>query len=221
MIKNMGVSDIYPTPVWVVDLEDDYAQKTNAYLLQEINKILIPRPGLPANVNRQTDPTMHRLPQFAEIVKMVEKVADGAADFLQVKPRDLVVTGCWANVNPPGGFNPLHHHPNNFLSAVYYVQTPGAEDQLIFEDPRPQAAMIMPPVLQFNLYNGNKLTFKVSPGRLVMFPAWLKHRVPTNNSNGDRISIAFNLMFRNYFEDSSPALWEGTVTLNPGAGSTG
>ena len=219
MIKNVTVTDIYLTPIWTVDLDNNDALAANAYLLREIDKLMTPREALPPGSNWQTDPTMHRLPQFAEIVKLVEKAAIGATEYLNLQPRDLVVTGCWANVNPPGGRNKTHHHPNNFLSAVYYLQTPEAEDRLIFEDPRPQATVMMPRVVQFNLYNGNLLTFKVRPGRLVMFPAWLKHAVPPNNSKRDRISIAFNLMFKNYVEESSPALWEGTVTLDPGAPS--
>ncbi len=217
MFKNVEVTDIFPTPIWTVDLNDDDALATNTYLMREIEKLMTPRPALPPTTNWQTDPTMHRLPQFAEIVKLVEKAAAGAMDFLQLQPRDLVVTGGWANVNPAGGHNPLHHHPNNFLSAVYYLQTPGADDCIAFEDPRPQATVMMPRIVQFNLYNGNRLTVKVRPGRLIMFPAWLKHAVPPNNSQRERISIAFNLMFKNYVEESSPALWDGTVTLDPGA----
>jgi len=132
--------------------------------------------------------------------------------------------GARANINPPGGRNKMHHHPNNFLSAVYYLQTPEAEaeaeDRILFEDPRPQASVMMPRVVQFNRHNGNVLTFKVRPGRLVMFPAWLKHSVPPNNSQRERISIACNLMFKNFVEESSPALWEGTVTLDPSAHSS-
>jgi hypothetical protein len=36
-----------------------------------------------------------------------------------------MITGCWANVNPPGSYHPTHNHPNNFLSGVYYVDIPG------------------------------------------------------------------------------------------------
>ena len=73
---------------------------------------------------------------------------------------------------------------------------------------------MMPRVVQFNLYNGNLLTFKVRPGRLVMFPAWLKHAVPPNNSKRDRISIAFNLMFTNFAESVAAPMWK------PSAGNT-
>jgi uncharacterized protein (TIGR02466 family) len=215
MTQKMTVNNIFPTPVWAVDLTPDDTVIMNAELMRAIEGLMTPRPVLPPGVNWQTDPTIHRLPQFAGIVRLVEEAARSAVDFLKLQPRDLAVTGMWANVNPPGGRNQWHTHPNNFLASVYYIQTPEDEDRIVFEDPRPQAYVMMPRVTASNIYNGNNITFKVKAGRLVMFPAWLKHSVPANNSKRDRISIAFNLMFRNYFEESSPAQFEGTVKIDP------
>jgi uncharacterized protein (TIGR02466 family) len=28
----------------------------------------------------------------------------------------------WANINPPGGYNRAHTHPNSLWSGVYYVK---------------------------------------------------------------------------------------------------
>jgi uncharacterized protein (TIGR02466 family) len=213
MIEDVSVRDLFPTPIWSVDFKPDYAAALNARLLQDIDALMSPRPPLAPGANWQTDPMIHRLPQFGELVALVEKAARGAADFLKLKARDLEVTGCWANVNPPGGRNSSHTHPNNFLSGVYYVATPASEGRIVFEDPRPQAYVMMPPVAEFTPYNGNNITFDVKPGRLVLFPAWLTHSVPVNRSNQDRVSIAFNLMFKNYVDEASPALWRGTVKV--------
>ena len=45
----------------------------------------------------------------------------------------------------------------------------------------------------------------------MIFPAWLKHTVPANDSGTDRISISFNLMFRNFSETMAAPLWEATA----------
>ncbi len=215
MIEDVSVHEIFPTPIWSVDLKPDYAAALNERLLQEIEALISPRPTLPPGANWQTDPTLHRLPQFAELVEIVEKASKGAAEFLKLRARDLEVTGCWANINPPGGRNSSHTHPNNFLSGVYYVATPASEGRIVFEDPRPQAYVMMPPVAEFTRHNGNNIVFDVKPGRLVLFPAWLTHSVPVNASEHERVSIAFNLMFRNYVAEASPALWRGRVRVNP------
>lgn len=214
MIEHMAVQDLFPTPIWTVDLKPEYAGPLNARLTAHIEALMTPRPQLAAGANWQTDPILHQLPQFAEIVQLVERAGRGAAEFLKLKFHDLVVTGCWANINPPAGRNTPHTHPNNFLSAVYYLATPPSEARIVFEDPRPQAYVMMPPIAEFTPHNGNNIVFEVKPGRLVMFPAWLTHSVPINRSTEDRVSMAFNLMFRNYVDEASPALWRGTVRVN-------
>src|SRR3546814_7314988 len=98
------------------------------------------------------------------------------------------VTGCWANINPQTGMNPAHMHPNNFLSGVYYVSLPGDTGEIVFSDPRPQAAMVMPVVKQWNRYTSNESRVVLKPGRFVLFPAWLVHWVPVNPSPEHRIS---------------------------------
>ena len=35
-----------------------------------------------------------------------------------------VLGNMWANINPPGGMNRAHQHPNSLWSGVYYVKAP-------------------------------------------------------------------------------------------------
>lgn len=210
MIQNSGVQEIFATPIWRVDLAADYAAALNGRLRTEIEALMGPPPPLAAGrTNWQTDPNLHRLPQFAEIVALFERAGRAATEYMKLKSHDLVVTGCWANVNPPGGHNPSHSHPNNYLSGVYYVSIPEGEGRIVFEDPRIQAQVMMPPVTEFTHYNGNVVSFEVKPGRLLVFPAWLAHSVPGNRSQHNRISMSFNLMFRNYADEISAPLWKG------------
>jgi uncharacterized protein (TIGR02466 family) len=212
MIQQSGVQHIFATPVWIVDLADDHAAALNARLLKEIEALMGPASPLAGGrTNWQTDPNLHRLPQFREIVALFENAGRAAADYLKLKSTDFVVTGCWANVNPPGGHNPSHTHPNNYLSGVYYLSIPEGEGRIAFEDPRIQAQVMMPPVSELTPYNGNIVTFEAKPGRLLVFPAWLGHAVPTNRSRETRISMSFNLMFRNYAEELSAPLWRGVT----------
>jgi uncharacterized protein (TIGR02466 family) len=217
MIKKSGLQQIFATPVWIVDLADEFGAALNARLMAAIEGLMTPLPALtPGRSNWQTDPTLHRLPQFADLIALFEEAGRNAADYLKLKSRDLVVTGCWANYNPPGGYNPAHHHPNNYLSGVYYVSIPDGEGRIAFEDPRPQAQVMLAPVTEFTHNNGNIITFEAKPGRLLIFPAWLSHSVPVNRSPHNRISISFNLMFTNYLEELSPPLWQGTTRLGDG-----
>ena len=217
------VQQIFPTLVWISDLAPEAATALNRRLQAELDLLLRPpAEGLaPGRTNWQTDPTLHRLAQFAGFVSLAEQAGRDAADYLKLRHRDLVMTGCWANLNPPQGYNPSHIHPNNYLSGVYYVSIPGDEGAISFEDPRPQTQVIMPPVREQTPLNGNMVTFRVKAGRMVLFPAWLPHSVPLNRSEGNRISIAFTLMFRDYVADASAPLWQGSHPVTVPDGPTG
>jgi uncharacterized protein (TIGR02466 family) len=89
-----------------------------------------------------------------------------------------------------------HSHPNNFLSVVYYPKVPEGGNAIQFHDPRPQAHVIAPPVKGKAVINASTVAVAAQAGRIVAFPAWLQHSVPENRGPGERMSIAFNVMFR-------------------------
>jgi len=76
---------------------------------------------------------------------------------------------------------------------------------------------MMPTTRQLNRFNGNRMTVKVQPGRLMIFPSWLLHGVPVNRTNQERVSIAFNAMFSEFTETMSPPLKPGNLPFrSPG-----
>jgi uncharacterized protein (TIGR02466 family) len=215
MIADVKVTELFPTPIWSVELKPDAKAELNVKLKAEIRRLTEPRPPVPPGVSWQTDPVIHRLPAFAPLVSLIDRAAMGAMSFLSLRHRSASITGMWANINPPGSRNSGHTHPNNFLSGVYYVEIPDGEGRIEFADPRPQAEVMMPPIAEGNRFNGNTITMDVVAGRIILFPAWLRHSVPVNRSNAERISIAFNLMVNDYISEASPPLWRGTVPIDP------
>ena len=121
----------------------------------------------------------------------------------------MSITGCWANINPPGAYHPTHNHPNNYLSGVYYVSVPTAGSEILFQDPRP--FMVMPKPREYSRLTANAAHSTCKEGRLLIFPAWLRHSVPANDGQSDRISISFNLMFDNFTEKMASPLWAATA----------
>jgi len=215
MFSSTEVKDIFPTPIWVVDLAEDKAKSFNAELKRVIYDLTEPRREIPIGSTWQTEPMLQKRPEFAEFSQLVRQAAKGALSFLQVEHAGFEITGCWANINPRGGLNSAHTHPNNYLSGVYYVSLPEEKGQIVFADPRPQAMTMMPTTKQWNKYVGNEIKLEVKEGRFVLFPSWLVHSVPVNRSEEHRISISYNIMFSDYAETMSPPLWTGTASLKP------
>jgi uncharacterized protein (TIGR02466 family) len=211
MFANTAVHELFPTPVWVVDLEPESADALNRQIMAAVCAMTASRPALKPAGTWQTDPFVHKLPEFADLTSVIRAGAKSVLDFLGVEYQSFEITGCWVNINPKGGLNTRHTHPNNFLSGTYYVQVPAGANRIVFEDPRPQAMTMMPHTRKYNRFIGNEVGVEVKAGRLVLFPAWLTHGVPANPDQMERISASFNVMFGNYTETMSRPLWRGTV----------
>ena len=87
------------------------------------------------------------------------------------------------------------------------LKTQAGADTINFHDPRAQTGIIRPPVTELTAENSDQVVVKVSDGTLLVFPSWLQHSVDPNRSNGERLSISFNIMFSAYTERMSQPLW--------------
>ena len=130
-------------------------------------------------------------PLIDELFKMVNQVFE--EEFLT---RGAALGNMWANINPPGGYNQPHVHPNAVFSGVYYVKAPPNSGQLVCSDPRPGIQTCMP-----NRKKGEPpkhlwrdLHLQPKENRAIVFPAWLWHSVQPNKSNENRISVSFNFL---------------------------
>ena len=68
------------------------------------------------------------------------------------------------------------------------------DGEIAFHDPRgPVVAMYETPAIDLPwVGSGMGIPFSPATGHLLMFPAWLEHRVERFEGSGERISIAFN-----------------------------
>ena len=101
------------------------------------------------------------------------------------------ISGLWINVNPPGSYNEEHIHPNCLLSGVFYVRVPENSGNLTFVNSSEQR-MPLSPFLSEHTIDSD---YEVKPydGQMILFRSDLRHKVGTNQSQHNRISIAFNL----------------------------
>ena len=209
MSKNKSVLPLFPTNVWVHDLEPSVYEPMNARMLARIEELITPRPALSPGQTWQTRNDLQDDPVFAELIDCFNRAIEGVLEFLSAKPLQMEVTGAWANVNPSGSPHSPHVHPNNFLSGVYYVKSAPGSDAIAFHDPRERAAMIVPEFTKITSNNSLDINVQAPVGRLVVFPAWLKHSVPHNQSKEERVSISMNFMFSDFTRTVSRPQWQG------------
>lgn len=207
-LESSTVHTLFPSLVWELRLKrDDYAPLNDA-VLRRLGQLREGGLAVPRGEGWQSPVTLHRFEELAPLLTAVEQASRGVLEFLRIGgSAPLRVTGCWANVNAPGAAHRMHAHPNNFLSAVYYVAVPAGADTINFHDPRPQTGVLRPPVTALTGENADQVVVRVSAGTLLLFPAWLGHSVDANASGEMRVSVSLNLMFASFAETLAEPLW--------------
>ena len=105
----------------------------------------------------------------------------------------------WFNFGKKNTFQFEHAHSNSLISGVYYYNTNTQDGKIEFRHPNPIAAATQgfpyKSVMTGNFPARIATTFNFAPepGKLILFPGWLTHRVLPNTTNNERISISFNL----------------------------
>ena len=196
-----SIDNLFPTPILRFDVAD--ADRLNATLRQEIAARRQSEPG----VTRSNFGGWHSAGDFfarpepahaalaLDLLRMMAEATrhfDPKADYSKAK---LMADG-WVNINPPGAYNGPHDHKTAFWSGTYYVDTPqgeGSSGMIEFLTPlRP---------LPGNGVIGGPLTAEVygikpTAGLAIIFPATIQHWVHPNQSEKDRVTIAFNGRFQ-------------------------
>ena len=199
---------LFPTFVWRADLGREIHQAINETIVARLGQLRRCSPRLQPGQPWQSNQELHRLEELRDLVACINEVAGNVLDHLKIGYEEFEITACWANVNASGASHRSHNHPNNFLSGVYYVKTQEGADTINFHDPRNQTGIIRPTVTELTADNTDQVVVKVADGTLLVFPSWLHHSVDPNESDEERISVSFNIMFPSYSQHLSRPLWE-------------
>ena len=116
-------------------------------------------------------------------------------DELKYEYEDHYITDMWSNILRTGETHRPHTHSNNLVSGVFYLHCNDDSPAINFIDPRPQTTVLQPQQKEYTRENSTTWQVPAKINRMVLFPSWLQHYVPKNNSH-DRISISFNVMLR-------------------------
>jgi uncharacterized protein (TIGR02466 family) len=194
---------LFPIYLWRYRIEN--CDALNRDLLAEIAERRESEPGMDNTMSRygwQSDRDLFRRTEPAHttlalaINQMLGEAIEGLGRPGALKGMELVANG-WVNINPPGGYNAPHVHPEALLSGTYYVSVPKGTNPvggaIEFNVPHPTIKLQ-------NLLNTPMLAERIrvvpEPGMVLMFPGTLSHWVHPNDSGEDRVSVSFNGVIR-------------------------
>ena len=189
----------FPTPIYILDIKD---KNLNAQLEKDVISWMNQDKGIKrTNIKGWHSTTnMHERPEFKRLVNALYEAQKKIyiEEHLESEP---VLGNMWANVNPPGGMNRAHQHPNSLWSGVYYIKAEKNSGQLKIDDPRAAASMVRPKQKSGELSSRlwRETHYEPVAGRCIMFPSWVMHCVDPNESNDIRISVSFNFLQKGMF----------------------
>ncbi len=136
-----------------------------------------------------------RFPVFDELVKVLDQhVAAFVRDLeFNLNGKEIKLDSLWINILPPGGTHASHIHPHSVISGTTYVSMPDGASALKLEDPR-SARMMAAPTRKSDARRDMQGFIYVAPkvGDVLLWESWLRHEVPLNMADEERVSVSFN-----------------------------
>lgn len=139
------------------------------------------------------------------------RITDGlneyVRDVLHIENRyEFYITQSWLNINPPGTGHHRHNHSNSIVSGVYYIDT--SDNSSITFLSQNNTNITSNPTLtitvnEYTLANSSSWLVPVKNNDIIYFPSTTLHQVGPNDSNRNRISLAFNCFVKGHFGASN------------------
>ena len=184
MMKKDELLSVFPTPVQIYKYENNIEKE-----LKHIENLEWKEQ--PANGNfRSADSYLTKHEQLQKIVLFFKECIDDYCNTIVNSDQRLVITQLWGNKNPKGSRHHEHVHPNSIISGVFYLRQDPKLPPIQFAKSNQEAMKLDP--RKYNTYNAETFLLPCVSGELILFPSNLRHSVPMNQGDEERISLSFN-----------------------------
>ena len=175
---------VFPTPVQIYKYEDSI-EKELKYIEGVEWKQQV------ANANFKTkDSYLTKHEQLKDLTSFFKECIDDYCNTIINSEQRLVITQLWGNKNPKGSKHHEHVHPNSILSGVFYLRQDPKLPPIQFSKSNQDSMKLDP--RKYNSYNAETFLLPCTSGELILFPSNLRHSVPVNQGDEERISLSFN-----------------------------
>lgn len=192
-MQTPNIAELFPTPVYV-----------NKIIGSELNEIqdeikqCIPRINFDKALN-EWGKTVQVTSIFEDIIenqnlfhfkRMLFQNIEMYCNSVRFPTRPIREKVSWITKNSKYGYTHVHNHTGCDISGCYYYQTNEKDGDIFFINPCLAASS------SYFLSNlPSNISQYPSVGTLILFPGYLLHGVKTNETNEDRISLAFSILF--------------------------
>ena len=200
-VEGQALTLCFPTPIWRLEFSD-YASVNEAILaeleaigweqLDERQRAII-HPSHSFSEDRFV--TLEEVPSLRVILDFFVSACNAIARERNwdLREKQVELQNYWVHVTPPGEVTQHHDHKPSLFSGAYYVDKPKDSGDLVFVDVNPYheySPRVLPGTT--DPITRSEIIMEAEAGTMLIFPGWLPHKVPRNNSERRRISISFN-----------------------------
>ena len=183
-MKKDELLTVFPTPVQIYKYEDSIEKELK--YIEDIEWL----PQV-ANGNFKTkDSYLTKHESLKGITSFFKECVDDYCNTIINSKQRLVITQLWGNRNPKGSKHHEHVHPNSIISGVFYLRQDPKLPPIQFSKGKQDGIKLDP--RKYNNYNAETFLLPCTSGELILFPSNLRHSVPTNMGEEERISLSFN-----------------------------
>lgn len=130
---------------------------------------------------------------------ILECFKDFATNVMRYKYKDIKFAQSWLTYKKPGQFHKAHVHPNTLLAGVFYYDFEPGDAAICFskEVKSINRSYVEPSLLndyQEHPYSQEEIYYTPQKNELIIFPSWLTHGVPPNNTNKVRKALGVNAL---------------------------
>ena len=185
---------IFTTKIYETNMQG-YDDALRSRLVEDIDQLVSSNRGVKAPWawgGLTTVPIMNfkstNIRDFATIIDFIEYHMQQAWKQMGFAGKNAN-TGLWINSTPPGGMTAVHDHIPAALSSCFYVDADPESGALHLEDPMDQLQRYQPRLEDMQRYTNWMFdeTIEVKSGKLVIWPAYLRHRSDINGMDRNRI----------------------------------
>ena len=183
-MKKDELLSVFPTPVQIYKYEDSIEKELK--YIEGVEWI-----SQKTNGNFKTkDSYLTKHESLKNITSFFKECINDFTKTIYQSEQRLVITQLWGNRNPKGSKHHDHVHPNSIVSGVFYLRQDLKLPPIQFSKANQHAMKLDPK--QYNVYNSETFLLPCTAGELILFPSNLKHSVPVNKGDEERISLSFN-----------------------------
>jgi uncharacterized protein (TIGR02466 family) len=187
----------WATPVWECPVDGI----DNKSIAEYCYKVKEEKPG----VNISNRGGWHSGELITPLPSALEQLFNELTVFVNDVPQrymgtsNLILGNWWININGKYDYNEQHDHQNSVLSGTYYVQVPEENmgDLMLHRGDNAEFFLTSKVERQQTMANAMTIPCPVKESMFYLFPSWVKHSVERNNTDSERISIAFNFVSPN------------------------